>query len=105
MERRHLATLPDPTGRGAGEEGAGLHDVSVGFRRAVEQARERASAEYLEQLMRHFHGNVTRAAAQAGMTRESLHRVLRQYRIRSDDYRATPGAVDADEALSPAASG
>jgi transcriptional regulator of acetoin/glycerol metabolism len=32
-------------------------------------------------------GNVTKAAARAGMERESLHRLLKKHRLRTDDYR------------------
>ncbi len=63
-------------------------DVTVGFHRTVEQARERASSDYLSMLMRYSHGNVTQAAALAGMTRESLHRLLKRYGIHSEYYRA-----------------
>lgn len=70
--------------------GAALEDVSVCFRRAVEEARDRASRSYLVKLMRLFHGNVTHAAARAGMTRESLHRVLRKYGVRSELHRDEP---------------
>jgi DNA-binding NtrC family response regulator len=62
---------------------ADLTDVAMGFHRAVEDARDRASREYLAKLMRVFDGNVTQAARQAGMTRESLHRVMRKYGARS----------------------
>jgi DNA-binding NtrC family response regulator len=61
--------------------------AALAFRSAVEAARHEASRRYLLKLMRTFHGNVTRAAAQAGMTRESLHRVLRKYGVRSDDHK------------------
>lgn len=77
----------DPVGA---EAGAGVElpppgpadDLAMGFRRAVEAARDRASRTYLVHLMRLFHGNVTHAAKRAGMTRESLHRVLRKYGVR-----------------------
>jgi DNA-binding NtrC family response regulator len=72
---------------GAGGTDAG--DVSVGFHRAVEDARERASREYLASLMRAFHGNVTEAAKRAGMTRESLHRVMKRYGVRSGHHPVT----------------
>jgi DNA-binding NtrC family response regulator len=91
---RPLAALPGPDGHAAEER---LQDLSVGFRSAVEQARDRASAEYLDRLMRHFHGNVTQAAAQAGMTRESLHRVLKQHGIRPERFRE-PGQWSDDDA-------
>ena len=57
------------------------------YRDAVDQARDRVSREYLGQLMKEFGGNVTRAAERAGMERESLHRLLRRYGLRSDDYK------------------
>lgn len=63
-------------------------DVIAGFHHTVEQARERASSDYLSKLMRYSHGNVTQAAALAGMTRESLHRLMRRYGIHSECYRA-----------------
>ncbi len=57
------------------------------FRDAVELARDRISRDYLVALLREFGGNVTQAAARAGMERESLHRLLKRYGIRSDDFR------------------
>jgi DNA-binding NtrC family response regulator len=47
------------------------------------------SRDYLVALMREFGGNVTRAAERAGVERESLHRLLKRYGIRSDDYKRT----------------
>jgi DNA-binding NtrC family response regulator len=67
------------------------NDLSLGFHRAVEEARDRASRAYLVDLMRVYRGNVTHAATQAGMTRESLHRVLRRYGVRPEPHR---GASD-----------
>ncbi|HET6923725.1 MAG TPA: response regulator [Anaeromyxobacteraceae bacterium] len=71
-----------------GEEGC--QEVSVEFRRAIEEARDRASRDYLVNLLRSFHGNVTNAAKRAGMTRESLHRVLRKYGVRSEPFKGHP---------------
>ena len=78
-------------------------EVSVGFHDAVEEARRRASRRYLMKLMRLFAGNVTQAAKRAGMTRESLHRVLKQYGVRSGPHR--PLEVLTDEAQGGARSG
>jgi len=60
---------------------------SLGYQEAVELARDRASRDYLSALMREFGGSVTRAAERAGMERESLHRLLRRYGIRSEDFK------------------
>ncbi len=57
------------------------------FRDAVELARDRISRDYLVALLREFQGNVTQAAARAGMERESLHRLLKRFGLRSDDFR------------------
>ncbi len=57
------------------------------LRDVVDQARERVTHDDLSALMREFKGNVTKAAARAGMERESLHRLLKKHGIRSDDFR------------------
>jgi DNA-binding NtrC family response regulator len=57
------------------------------YREAVDLARDRVSRDYLTVLLREHEGNVTHAAAQAGMERESLHRLLKRYGIRSDDFK------------------
>jgi DNA-binding NtrC family response regulator len=61
--------------------------ATLPYRDAVDHARDRVSREYLAQLMKEFGGNVTRAAERAGVERESLHRLLRRYGVRSDDYK------------------
>ena len=57
------------------------------YREVVEQAQDRVSREYLVALLTEFHGNVTRAAARAGVERESLHRLLKKHGLRSDDFK------------------
>ena len=57
------------------------------YREAVDLARDRVSRDYLAVLMREHDGNVTRGGAQAGMERESLHRLLKRYGVRSDDFK------------------
>ena len=87
-------------GRGSGApppraEGEHAAEVTEGFHQAIAEARERASRDYLDGLMRHSEGNVTHAAQWAGMTRESLHRVLRKYGVRSEDYKhESPGDLE-----------
>jgi two-component system response regulator AtoC len=61
--------------------------ASMPYREAVEQAQDRVSREYLVALLTEFHGNVTRAAARAGLERESLHRLLKKHGLRSDDFK------------------
>jgi DNA-binding NtrC family response regulator len=78
MEERVLGPAEEPPAAG----------VAVGFHDAVIAARHRASRDYLVALMTQFSGNVTRAARHAGMARESLHRVLKQYGVRSEDFKA-----------------
>jgi DNA-binding NtrC family response regulator len=77
---------------------AGPGGVSTGFHRAIEEARARAAREYLTELMRAYGGCVSHAAGRAGMTRESLHRVLRKYGVayahdEQQDEAATPRAA------------
>jgi len=76
--------------------------VATHFREAMNVARDRASREYLVALMRQFRGNVTRAARQAGMTRESLHRLLKKYGVRSEAFKPLdPGSAGAARAEDP----
>ncbi len=66
---------------------AGAQLAAMPYREAVEQAQDRISREYLVALLGEFRGNVTKAAARAGMERESLHRLLKRHGIRSDDFK------------------
>jgi DNA-binding NtrC family response regulator len=84
--------------RPSAPDDAGVDDpdeVSLDFHRAVEEARAHASRDYLRSLMRAFRGNVTEAAKRAGMTRESLHRVMRKYGVRSGLHLAPVDACGA----------
>jgi DNA-binding NtrC family response regulator len=57
------------------------------YREAIDLARDRVTRDYLVALLRELEGNVTRAAERAGMARESLHRLLKRYGVRSDDFK------------------
>jgi two-component system response regulator AtoC len=59
----------------------------MAYRDVVEQAHDRVSREYLVALLGEFRGNVTKAAARAGMERESLHRLLKRHGLRSEDFK------------------
>ena len=65
----------------------GSDGVDAVFHDAVAAARDRASRDYLVALLRQFRGNVTQAARRAGMTRESLHRLLRKYDVHSEAFK------------------
>jgi len=63
-------------------------EMHLSYREVVDLARDRASREYLITLMRELGGNVTEAARRAGMERESMHRLLKRYGVRSEDFKA-----------------
>ncbi len=63
--------------------------VKLPYREVLTTARDRVSRDYLVALLREFQGNVTHAAARAGVERESLHRLLKRYGVRSDDFKPT----------------
>ncbi|MGC3996402.1 MAG: sigma-54 dependent transcriptional regulator [Anaeromyxobacter sp.] len=77
---------PDVRGPGGGEVPSQVR-VTLPFREALEAARDRVSRDYLMALMREFGGHVTRAAERAGMERESLHRLLKRYGVKTDDFK------------------
>lgn len=66
---------------------------SLSYREALAAARDRGSRDYLSALLRAFHGNISRAAARAGLERESLHRLLRRHGISAEPFRG-PGSND-----------
>jgi DNA-binding NtrC family response regulator len=70
--------------------GAGTYAPDGDFHEAIAAARDRASRDYLVALMREFGGNVTAAAHRAGVTRESLHRLLRKYGVHSGEFKPPP---------------
>jgi DNA-binding NtrC family response regulator len=86
-KRLSLKDLP-PEVKGLQEGSLPAEELAkMPFRNAVDLARDRISRDYLVALLREFGGNVTQAAARAGVKRESLHRLLKQYSIRPDDFR------------------
>jgi two-component system response regulator HydG len=85
--RIELEALPDEVAasvRPRATDGTATH---LTFREAVDLASDRASRAYLMALMRELKGNVTEAARRAGMERESLHRLLKRYGVRSEDFK------------------
>ncbi len=87
-----LQDLPDavvarPAARRPSAEGEPAF-ADMSYREAMDHARERATRDYLEALLRRHAGNVTRAAEQAGVERESLHRLLRRHGLDASTFRA-----------------
>jgi DNA-binding NtrC family response regulator len=78
-----------PTDVKGTQEGAIPAEVlaEMPYREAVDLARDRVSRDYLTALLRKHDGNVTHAAERAGMERESLHRLLKRYGVRSEDFK------------------
>ncbi|MEI8254096.1 MAG: sigma-54 dependent transcriptional regulator [Deltaproteobacteria bacterium] len=72
-------------GARSGAHGRSVTDMT--YKEVVDMARDDATRRYLEALLTKHRGNVTNAAAQAGMERESIHRLLRRHDVRADAYR------------------
>jgi two-component system response regulator AtoC len=86
-ERLQLRDLPSDV-RGSQEGAIPAEQLaSLPYREAIDLARDRVTRDYLVALLRELEGNVTRAAERAGMARESLHRLLKRYGVRSDDFK------------------
>jgi DNA-binding NtrC family response regulator len=86
LEQRGADPAAGPGHAAAAADGEAV--VETLFHEAIASARDRASRDYLVALMRQFHGNVTHAATRAGITRESLHRLLKKYGVRSEGFRS-----------------
>ncbi len=83
-----LEALPSEIVSSSGRAPLSATVASLSYREAIDLARDRASREYLVLLMQEFAGNVTKAAERAGVERESLHRLLKRYGLRSDEFKA-----------------
>jgi two-component system response regulator HydG len=57
------------------------------YRNAIERVTNEATEQYLRAMLRKHDGNVTKAAADAGIERESLHRLMKRFGIRSEDFK------------------
>lgn len=61
-----------------------LHDNLAHARQAVIEAFER---KYIAERLKASNGNVTAAAKVAGIERQSFQRLMKKYKVRSEDYR------------------
>ena len=92
-----LADLGDGRGAAAtgdgGEAGAGADDARRGpsadvlelpFKEAKAQLVEAFERDYLQALLARHHGNISRAAAEAGIDRNYIHRLVKKYGLEVD---------------------
>ncbi len=86
-KRIQLRDLPPDLSGAADRQAPPEVLATLPYRDAVDLARDRVSRDYIAALLRELEGNVTRAAERAGMERESLHRLMKRYGIRSDDFK------------------
>jgi DNA-binding NtrC family response regulator len=87
-EQTPSSTAPPPTPSDQPEL------ASLSYREALAVARDRGSRDYLSALLRAFNGNVSRAAARAGLERESLHRLLRRHGLSAEPFRGSGSGGD-----------
>lgn len=80
------ASLP-PEVRGRTLSRGGRAFAGMTYREAVDTARDEGVRRYLEAVLQSHKGNVTAAAAQAGVERESFHRLLRRHGLRAETWR------------------
>ncbi len=57
------------------------------FHEAMERVHDRAARDYLIDLLRRHRGNVTHAAEEAGVERETLHRLLKKHGVEAAGFR------------------
>jgi hypothetical protein len=78
--------------------GSGIDLAGLPWTEALKQARAGAARYYLEEVLRRHAGNVSEAAAHAGIERESYYRLLRRFGAKVDRkaYDSTPPLAEAD---------
>jgi two-component system response regulator HydG len=69
--------------------------AALTYRDAVDASREETHRRYLEAVLRRFGGDVSAAAAHAGVERESFYRLMRRSGLSAEDYREERGAANA----------
>jgi two-component system response regulator HydG len=64
--------------------------AALPYREAMRRMSTACQRQYLVELLRKCDGNVTRAAEQAGIERESFHRLMRKCGVTGEDARRQP---------------
>ncbi len=60
---------------------------SLSYHEAKQKALERFTVSYLNNILEETDGNVTRAALQSGLERQSLQQIMKKYGLRSYDFK------------------
>ena len=81
--------------------GSGVDLAALSWNDATAEARASAARYYLEEVLRRHGGNVTEAAAHAGVERESYYRLLRRFGAKVDERRSSEPPPPADEPAKP----
>lgn len=81
--------LPSQVTGDISEEVSREHLASLTYQEALDLARDRMVRPYLVSLMTAYDGKVTTAAAQAGVERETLHRLLKKHLIDPSAFRSS----------------
>ncbi len=61
--------------------------TGLSYKSAKEETLKQFNAGYLGRILSEHQGNVTRAAKQCGLERQSLQQIMKRYAINPDDYR------------------
>lgn len=79
---------PDPRASGTSTSGAAVTDPGpTSFREAKQRVVERFERQYLQDLLRTHHGNITQASKAAKKNRRAFWELLRKHRIDAHRYR------------------
>jgi two-component system response regulator HydG len=62
--------------------------ASLSYREMLVATRDRSTREYLARVLANLDGNVARAAAHAGIERESMYRLLKRYGLDANTFRS-----------------
>jgi two-component system response regulator HydG len=85
-----LASLPEEV-RGASAPGTRARPAAdlteMTMQEASDAARDDANRRYVESILLKYAGDVTEAAAHAGIERESLYRLMRRYGLTAQAFR------------------
>lgn len=82
-----LSALPELITRRPHFRAEAARLIELSYREVMDLARDRTTRDYLVELLHDARGNVTRAAQRAAIERESLHRLMRRYHLRAEDFR------------------